>query len=218
MLLREKCSHIKGIKIPKLFLILLPPNVFNLPSIPYTSELSQTTEKESMGNPGSDSSGHKSIFILDIWCYSVCIWYLVIQRCHFPFYLGSVLFSIKASLCHDADVFLCFKVLVFFSHLKANLFKALFDGGSFVILSGNVMKQHCLHYLQSTPSTAFNNLSLETFAKERAKMSSSFIIMLYLWMRSIWKDLFTLGSRTMNRPKKKRLLFLFMHLMIYTQV
>ena len=115
MLPREKCSHIKGIKIPKLFLILLPPNVFNLPSIPYTSELSQMTEKESMGNPGSDSSGHKSIFILDIWCYSVCIWYLVIQRCNFSFYLGSVLFSIKAALCHDADVFLCFKVLVFFS-------------------------------------------------------------------------------------------------------
>ena len=46
MLPREKCSHIKGIKIPKLFLILLPPNVFNLPSIPYTSELSQMTDRE----------------------------------------------------------------------------------------------------------------------------------------------------------------------------
>ena len=93
----------------------------------------------------------------------------MIQRCHFSFYLGSVLFSIKASLCHDADVFLCFKVLVFFSHLEANLFKAVFNGGSFVILSGDVMKQHCLHYLQSTPSTAFNILSLETFAKEESQ-------------------------------------------------
>ena len=122
-----------------------------------------------MGNPWSDSSRHKSIFILDIWCYSKCIWFIVIQRCLFSFYLGSVLFSVMASLCHDADVVLCFKVLVFFTHLEAKLFKALFDGVSVVIMSGDVMKQHCLYYLKSTPSTAFNNLSLEIFAKEESQ-------------------------------------------------
>lgn len=162
--------------------------------------------------------GTSPFYILDIWCYSECIWYLVIQRCHFSFHLGSVLFLVVASPCHDADAFLCFKVLVPFL-FGGNPIQDTVWWSDFCNIIWRCYETSLFTLPGKQTQYLLKKSEFRTIFKRRGtRWGLALRIRYHLGIRSIWRDLFTLGSRIMNRKKSVMLLFLFMHLMTQPQV
>lgn len=166
--------------------------------------------------------GISPFYIPESWWYSECIWYPVIQRCHFSFYLGSVLvlwlWPHRAMMLMHSFVSKVWSLPPFGGKY---LFKVLFDTVLFVILPGDVIKEcynslYNLFSLENTFSTILNSLGFRTiFKRRRSRWRLVLRLCYHLWTRSTWKDSFSLGSRTMSRKKMRAgFIFLFVPLII----